>query len=108
MKENPDPLIQVEKILSLKILDPAMGSGHFLVGVVEYIATRICEIEFGEVSEKEYIEKKRDVVRRCIYGVDINPLAVCIVLCSGSIISSTSSDNCMLTERLRLCGFLLF
>jgi hypothetical protein len=76
IEKNPDKQIQVEKILSLKILDPAMGSGHFLVGAVEYIAKRLCEIEFGEISEYEYIERKRDVVRRCIYGVDINPLSV--------------------------------
>ena len=36
---------QVEKILKLNILDPAMGSGHFLVGAMNYIAKRICEIE---------------------------------------------------------------
>ena len=53
-----------------------MGSGHFLVGAVEHIAKRLCEIEFGEIAEQAYIERKRDVVRRCIYGVDLNPLAV--------------------------------
>jgi hypothetical protein len=76
VKNNLEKEIQIEKILSLKILDPAMGSGHFLIGAVEYVATRLCEIEFGEVSELDYIERKRDVVRRCIYGVDINPLSV--------------------------------
>ena len=76
IEENPDKQLQIEKILSLKILDPAMGSGHFLVGAVEYMATRLCEIEFGEVLEQDYVERKRDVVRRCIYGVDINPLSV--------------------------------
>jgi len=67
---------QIEKILSLKILDPAMGSGHFLVGVIEYLAKRLCEIEYGEIKEKQFIERKRDVVRHCIYGVDKNSLAV--------------------------------
>jgi hypothetical protein len=76
IKHNADKQTQIEKILSLKILDPAMGSGHFLVGAVEYMATRICEIEFGEVIEEQYIERKRDVTRRCIYGVDLNPLSV--------------------------------
>jgi len=73
---NPDKNTQLEKILSLKILDPAMGSGHFLIGAVNYLAKRICEIEYGEVREKELTEKKREVVRLCIYGVDLNPLAV--------------------------------
>ncbi len=65
----------IENILSLKILDPAMGSGHFLVTATDYLARRICEIE-GTTDEQNYIERKRDVVRRCIYGVDLNALAV--------------------------------
>ena len=66
---------QIDKILSLKVLDPSMGSGHFLVGATNYLAGRICEIENNH-DEYHYIDRKRDVVRRCIYGVDINPLAV--------------------------------
>jgi len=65
----------LEKIFSLKILDPAMGSGHFLVGATNYMAKCICDIE-KNTDEQHYIERKRDVVRQCIYGVDINPLAV--------------------------------
>jgi len=76
INENPEGTEQVEKILSLKILDPAMGSGHFLVGSTQYLAKRICEIEGEENSGQHYNERKRDVVRQCIYGVDINPLAV--------------------------------
>ena len=68
---------QIDKILELNILDPAMGSGHFLIGVTNYIAQRICKIEYGEdIPESAFIERKRDVVRRCVYGVDLNPLAV--------------------------------
>ena len=68
IEENSSKQTQIEKILSLKILDPAMGSGHFLVGVVEYLAKRICQIEFDDIPEQSYIERKRDVVRKCIYG----------------------------------------
>ena len=68
---------QIDKILDLNILDPAMGSGHFLVGVINYMAERICKIECGDdVSEQKFVERKRDVARRCVYGVDLNPLAV--------------------------------
>jgi hypothetical protein len=66
---------QIEKILQLKILDPAMGSGHFLVGAADYLGKRLVQID-GEDSEENFVEKKRQVVRRCIYGVDINPLSV--------------------------------
>ena len=68
---------QVDKILELNILDPAMGSGHFLIGATNYIAERICKIEYGDkTTESMFVECKRDVVRRCVYGVDLNPLAV--------------------------------
>ena len=77
VKKTDDPSEQVDNILDLNVLDPAMGSGHFLVGATNYIAKRICQIEYGEeVTEQAFVERKRDVARRCVYGVDINPLAV--------------------------------
>ena len=78
VKDTSDSGEQIDKILALNVLDPAMGSGHFLVGVTNYIAKRICLIEYGEkdTTEHAFVERKRDVARRCIYGVDINPLAV--------------------------------
>ena len=72
----------VDKILSLKILDPATGSGHFLVGVVDYLAEelithpsapRMTETASGET---ELAYWRRRVVESCVYGVDLNPLAV--------------------------------
>lgn len=82
IKETKDSSEQIEKILSINILDPAMGSGHFLVATVKYIAKRICEIEDGEINEQKFVDRKRDVARRCIYGVDINPLAVDLAMVS--------------------------
>lgn len=74
---NQDKFKQIEKILELKVIDPAMGSGHFLVGAVEYLAKRLCEIEHdGNITESDFSDRKRDVVRKCIYGVDYNELAV--------------------------------
>ena len=82
VKETENKFEQIEKILALNILDPAMGSGHFLIGVVNYVASRICEIEYGVILEDELIKCKRDVARRCIYGVDLNPLAVDLAMVS--------------------------
>jgi len=72
-----------EAILNLNILDPAMGSGHFLVGTVEYMAEELADalsrdIEDGvwDGNEIDQEDAKREIVRRCIYGVDKNPLAV--------------------------------
>jgi len=94
-------LISAEKIVSLKICDPAMGSGAFLVQACRYLAERLVEAwgteekkgrvvtAQGEVlaamGNKEPLSKSLDdrlilarrlVAERCLYGVDLNPLAV--------------------------------
>ena len=70
----------VNDILSLDVLDPAMGSGHFLVEATEYIARYLVglglEATAGMEAEAELDYWKRQVVQSCIYGVDLNPLAV--------------------------------
>ena len=77
VKNIKSPDDQIEKILELNIIDPAMGSGHFLIGVINYMANRICEIEhYEDFTEEKLVKRKRDVARRCIYGVDVNSLAV--------------------------------
>ncbi len=72
----------VEEILKLKILDPATGSGHFLVGVVDYLAEELIThpdaphmTETGS-EESELAYWRRRVVESCVYGVDLNPMAV--------------------------------
>ena len=68
--------------LKLNILDPAMGSGHFLVNATTYLAEEIAAHpttkSLGEKSkdEDEIAHWRRRVVESCIYGVDLNPLAV--------------------------------
>jgi len=66
------------RVLNLKVLDPAMGSGHFLVSACDYIARRIAELEAeltGKETEEVVQALKRTVAERCLYGVDLNPLA---------------------------------
>jgi hypothetical protein len=67
----------VGALLELKVCDPACGSGHFLVVAARRIAARVAAIraEGSEPSETLMNEAMADVVARCIYGVDINPLA---------------------------------
>jgi type I restriction-modification system DNA methylase subunit len=72
-----------DEILELRVLDPAMGSGHFLVAATEYLARAYgaaCVREGrdadGVMSDEEFVRYKRMVAERCIYGVDINPMAV--------------------------------
>ena len=72
----------VDEILSLKILDPATGSGHFLVGVVDYLAEELIthpdapHITETADAETELAYWRRRVVESCVYGVDLNPMAV--------------------------------
>jgi type I restriction-modification system DNA methylase subunit len=75
----------LKKLLSIKVLDPAMGSGHFLVEATDYIAREIIhakeiarheELESEDVAENDIHWARREVVRNCIYGVDLNPMAV--------------------------------
>lgn len=69
----------IDAILSLKVLDPAMGSGHFLVEATDFLARALVEAlgaDPREVEEDEIRWARREVVERCIYGVDLNPLAV--------------------------------
>lgn len=72
---------KIQAVLNLKVLDPAMGSGHFPVEATEYIARFLVEqLEQPVLSdlhgETELLYWKRRVAQSCIYGVDLNPLAV--------------------------------
>ena len=100
-----------EKLLELKVCDPAMGSGHFLVNLVDYLADRvIAAMAEAEAEVEGYVSPladrietireriaanaaergwaidldrlddrhivRRMVLKRCVYGVDKNPMAV--------------------------------
>jgi hypothetical protein len=74
-----------EAILELKVCDPACGSGHFLVAAAHRIAKRLASARTGddEPSPEATRTALRDVVGRCLYGVDVNPMAV--ELCKVSL-----------------------
>src|SRR5207244_1631621 len=65
-------------ILELKVVDPACGSGHFLVAAAHRIARRLASVRTGdpEPSPEATRSALRDVIGRCLYGVDMNPMAV--------------------------------
>jgi hypothetical protein len=66
-----------EALLRVSVIDPACGSGHFLLAAARRIATRVARVRSGGVaSAGDYRHALREVARSCIYGVDHNPMAV--------------------------------
>lgn len=108
LRRELDPLERDarETVLDIKVCDPAMGSGHFLVEVVDYLTTNLITIlndypehnpaldwlariresilaamaEQGISIDAERLNDtqllQRAVMKRCIYGVDLNQMAV--------------------------------
>lgn len=81
VKQSPTKHRPVEEIMGLRVLDPAMGSGHFLVGVLEYLAEAAGRAELEAYGYTDSVAPdttpyKRAIAERCLYGVDLNPLAV--------------------------------
>jgi len=72
-KENPE-----KELLDLRVADVACGSGHILLAAARRIATELATVRTGEEqpSPSAYRTALRDVICNCIYGVDLNPLAV--------------------------------
>jgi hypothetical protein len=71
---------KLDAVLDTNVLDPAMGSGHFLVEATEFIARSLVDLgvapEGKTPDEADLAYWKRRVVQSCMYGVDLNPLAV--------------------------------
>jgi hypothetical protein len=69
------------EILNLKVADIAVGSGAFLVAAARYLAGRLIEARSKEgltSDENENVKRWaiREIVARCLYGADINGMAV--------------------------------
>lgn len=67
-------------LLALKVCDPAVGSGHFLVGAAHRLARHLARVRAVVQGESEpspglYQRALRDVIGRCLYGVDVNPMS---------------------------------
>lgn len=78
------PADPVPALLSLSIVDPACGSGHFLLAAARRLAAHVARCQVGGTpSAADYRHALRQVVGHCIYGVDLNPMAV--ELCKVSL-----------------------
>jgi hypothetical protein len=75
--KRPTPEERIGALLGITVCDPACGSGHFLVAAARRIAKRIAAEETGDPEPPEIAIRSalRRVTSRCIYGVDVNPMA---------------------------------
>ena len=79
-------LIPSSQILDLKVADIAVGSGAFLVAAARYLGARLLEAwdaegitrddSAPESRRRREVEARRQVIAHCLYGADINPMAV--------------------------------
>ena len=86
VRHTLDPLVRdalPEEILRLRVLDPAMGSGAFLVAACSHLAqayesalVRTGSCQAHDLGPREHGAIRRTVAERCLFGVDINPMAV--------------------------------
>ncbi|RTI33587.1 Eco57I restriction-modification methylase domain-containing protein [Thermus scotoductus] len=78
LKDAHTPEEKERALLSIRVLDPASGSGHFLLAAARRLGKELAKVRTGEEepSPEAVREAVRDVVAHCIYGVDKNSLAV--------------------------------
>jgi type I restriction-modification system DNA methylase subunit len=100
-------------VLSIKVLDPAMGSGHFLVEATDQLArwlvsawatARPEEADSKEIAEQDIHWARREVVRNCIYGVDLNPMAVELAKLSLWLTTVASNKPLSFLDHHLRCG----
>jgi hypothetical protein len=86
LAEALDPLIDEARhspqpkraLLELTVVDPACGSGHFVVAAARRIGTALAEVRTGDTEPSPATVRAAtgDVIERCLYGIDLNDLAI--------------------------------
>lgn len=104
---HPNP----EQILDLKVCDPAMGSGAFLVETCRFLGNqlvsswdyhkRVAKVPAGEDRN---IYARRLVAGRCCYGIDKNPLAVSLAKLSLWLVTLAKSQPFTFLDHALKCG----
>jgi hypothetical protein len=100
-----------EEILELKICDPAMGSGAFLVEVCRQLADELVKAWHTHnrrpiipPDEDELLHARRIVAQRCIYGVDRNPMAVDLARLSLWLATLAKNHPFTFLDHVLRCG----
>ncbi|MEU9939110.1 Eco57I restriction-modification methylase domain-containing protein [Streptomyces lavendulae] len=112
--ETLRPLVQdatPEEILNLRICDPAMGSGAFLVPAVHQLTeaygealARAGEMLDHKLDDSERAAYRRLIVERCIYGVDLNPMAVELAKVSLWLTTAAAGKPLSFLDAHMRCG----
>lgn len=104
---NPTP----KQILDIKVCDPAMGSGAFLVEACRQLADELVkawnthkEIPPIPVDEDEVLHARRLIAQRCLYGVDKNPMAVNLAKLSLWLITLAKEHPFTFVDHNFRCG----
>ncbi|WP_416770635.1 Eco57I restriction-modification methylase domain-containing protein [Pseudomonas sp. RHF3.3-3] len=77
-----NPANPSEALLAIRVIDPACGSGHFLLAAARRLAEKLAQLrslegeQEGAIKPQDYRHALREVVAHCIYGVDRNPMAI--------------------------------
>ncbi len=103
---GPNMNLQEEALLSLKVCDPACGSGAFLIAAVEYLGGRLAKIRVQDEypDDKTIRNSRRDILRHCIYGVDINPMSAELAKVSLWLIAATDDQPLNFLDHKIKCG----
>ncbi len=93
-------------LLSIRICDPACGSGHFLLAAARHIGKALARERTGEQepAPERMREAIRDVIAHCIYGVDKNPLAVDLCRVALWLESHTGGKPLTFLDHRIRCG----
>jgi hypothetical protein len=100
-----------EQILALKVCDPAMGSGAFLVAVCRYLAAWLVQAwerdgypeGFRQEWDKDTVAR-RLIAQRCLYGVDKNPFAVNLAKLSLWLVTLSEHLPFTFVDHALKCG----
>jgi hypothetical protein len=102
---------KAEQILALKVCDPAMGSGAFLVAVCRYLAGWLVQAwsrdgypkGFRQDADQDTVDR-RLVAQRCLYGVDKNPFAVNLARLSLWLVTFSKDLPFTFVDHALKCG----
>jgi hypothetical protein len=100
-----------ERILNLKICDPAMGSGAFLVEACRFLGdqlvaawTREGKVDLAPKGDDIVMRARRLIAQRCLYGVDRNPFAVSLAKLSLWLVTLAKDEPFTFLDHALRCG----